>query len=113
MSEAQKIDMALADMMAQLGVNARRAARQLTTASTDQKNTALQAAADELRADAANILAANCGVVASLPAATKCLQSACEFLRLRSSRLLEACLHRGWQCRVGYCLHAEIDVKGK
>ena len=47
MSEAQKIDMALADMMAQLGVNARRAARQLTTASTDQKNTALQAAADE------------------------------------------------------------------
>ena len=59
MSEAQKIDKALADMMAQLGVNARRAARQLTTASTDQKNTALQAAADELRADAANILAAN------------------------------------------------------
>ena len=59
MSEAHKIDMALADMMAQLGVNARRAARQLTTASTDQKNSALQAAADELRADAANILAAN------------------------------------------------------
>ena len=59
MSEAQKMDRALADMMAQLGVQARRAARQLTTASTEQKNTALQAAADELRADAANILAAN------------------------------------------------------
>ena len=59
MSEAQKMDRTLADMMAQLGIQARRAARQLTTASTDQKNTALQAAADELRADAANILAAN------------------------------------------------------
>ena len=59
MSEAKKMDMSLADMMAQLGVHARRAARQLTTASTEQKNTALQAAADELRADAANILAAN------------------------------------------------------
>ena len=59
MSEAKKMDMSLADMMAQLGVQARRAARQLTTASTEQKNTALQAAADELRADAANILAAN------------------------------------------------------
>ncbi len=59
MSEAQKMDMTLADMMAQLGVQARRAARQLTTASTAQKNTALQEAANELRADAANILAAN------------------------------------------------------
>ena len=59
MSEAQKMDRTLADMMAQLGIQARRAARQLTTASTNQKNTALQAAADELRDDAANILAAN------------------------------------------------------
>ncbi len=59
MSEAKKMDIPLADTMAQLGVQARRAARQLTTASTEQKNTALQAAADELRADTANILAAN------------------------------------------------------
>ena len=59
MSEAQKMDMTLADMMAQLGVQARRAARQLTTAPTAQKNAALQEAANELRADAANILAAN------------------------------------------------------
>ena len=59
MSEAQKHDNALADMMAHLGVHARRAARQLTTASTEQKNAALQAAANELRADMANILAAN------------------------------------------------------
>ena len=59
MSEAQKMDMTLADMMAQLGVQARRAARQLTTASTAQKNAALQEAANELRANATNILAAN------------------------------------------------------
>ena len=59
MSEAQKMDMALADMMAQMGVQARRAARQLTTASTAQKNATLQEAANELRANAANILAAN------------------------------------------------------
>ena len=58
MSEAQKID-DLTAMMAALGVRARRAARQLTTASTAEKNAALQNAANELRADAANILAAN------------------------------------------------------
>ena len=49
----------LTAMMAELGVKAKRAARQLTTASTAQKNRALQNAADELRADAANIIAAN------------------------------------------------------
>ena len=49
----------LTAMMAELGVKAKRAARQLTTASTAQKNRALQNAADELRADGANIIAAN------------------------------------------------------
>ena len=46
-------------MMQDLGVKAKRAARQLTTASSDQKNAALQNAANELRADATNIIAAN------------------------------------------------------
>lgn len=46
-------------MMAQLGVNAKAAARQLTIATTAQKDAALQNAANELRADAANIIAAN------------------------------------------------------
>ncbi len=49
----------LTAMMAELGAKAKRAARQLTTASTAQKNRALQNAADELRADGANIIAAN------------------------------------------------------
>lgn len=49
----------LTAMVAELGVKAKRAARQLTTASTAQKNRALQNAADELRADGANIIAAN------------------------------------------------------
>ncbi|MCH1541498.1 MAG: glutamate-5-semialdehyde dehydrogenase [Alphaproteobacteria bacterium] len=59
MSEAQKIDEGLAAMMAELGVKARCAGRQLATAPTAAKNTALQNAANELRADAANIIAAN------------------------------------------------------
>ncbi len=59
MSEAQKMDHELADMMAELGVKARRAARQLTIATSQAKNAALQNAANELRADMANILAAN------------------------------------------------------
>ncbi len=59
MSEAQKIDQDLAAMMADLGVKGRRAARQLTTADSAAKNAALQNAANELRADAVNILAAN------------------------------------------------------
>ena len=46
-------------MMMDLGVKAKTAARQLTTATTDEKNAALQNAANELRADAANIIAAN------------------------------------------------------
>ena len=49
----------LPTMMTQLGVRAKAAARQLTTASSAQKNRALQNAANELRADAANIIAAN------------------------------------------------------
>ena len=49
----------LETMMMDLGVKAKAAARQLTTASTDVKNAALQNAANELRADAANIIAAN------------------------------------------------------
>jgi glutamate-5-semialdehyde dehydrogenase len=49
----------LTSMMADLGVKAKAAARQLTTASTEIKNAALQNAANELRADAANIIAAN------------------------------------------------------
>jgi glutamate-5-semialdehyde dehydrogenase len=40
-------------------VKARRAGRQLAIAPTDAKNTAVQEAANELRADAANIIAAN------------------------------------------------------
>ena len=59
MSEAQKLDEGLAAMMAELGVKARCAGRQLATAPTAAKNTALQNAANELRADAANIIAAN------------------------------------------------------
>ena len=46
-------------MMMDLGVKAKAAARALTTATTDEKNEALQNAANELRADAANIIAAN------------------------------------------------------
>ena len=49
----------LETMMMDFGVKAKAAARQLTTASTDIKNAALQNAANELRADAANIIAAN------------------------------------------------------
>ena len=49
----------LQTMMMELGVKAKAAARQLTTATTDMKNAALQNAANELRADAANIIAAN------------------------------------------------------
>ena len=49
----------LETMMMDLGVKAKAAARQLTTAGTDMKNAALQNAANELRADAANIIAAN------------------------------------------------------
>ena len=59
MSEAHKNDEGLATMMAELGVKARRARRQLAIAPTAIKNTALQNAANELRADAANIMAAN------------------------------------------------------
>jgi glutamate-5-semialdehyde dehydrogenase len=59
MSEARQSDEGLAAMMAELGVKARRAGRQLAIAPTDAKNTALQEAANELRADAANIIAAN------------------------------------------------------
>ena len=49
----------LETMMMDLGVKAKAAARQLTIASTEAKNAALQNAANELRADAANIIAAN------------------------------------------------------
>ena len=49
----------LQTMMMELGVKAKAAARQLTTATTAMKNAALQNAANELRADAANIIAAN------------------------------------------------------
>ena len=59
MSSAQIKPQDLAAMMADLGVKARRAGRQLATAATADKNRALQNAADALRADAANILAAN------------------------------------------------------
>ena len=59
MSEARQSDEGLAAMMAELGEKARRAGRQLAIAPTDAKNTALQEAANELRADAANIIAAN------------------------------------------------------
>ena len=59
MSEAQNLDTDLAAMMAGLGVKARHAARQLAIAPTAAKNTALQNAANELRADAANIIIAN------------------------------------------------------
>ena len=59
MSEARQSDEGLAAMMAELGVKARRAGRQLAIAPTDAKNTALQEAANQLRADAANIIAAN------------------------------------------------------
>ena len=59
MSEAHDTQADLAAMMAQLGVRAKAAARQLTTAPSSQKNAALQNAANELRADAANIIAAN------------------------------------------------------
>ena len=59
MSEAQKLDDNLATMMGDLGVKGRRAARRLATASTAEKDAALQEAANELRADATNILAAN------------------------------------------------------
>jgi glutamate-5-semialdehyde dehydrogenase len=59
MSEARQSDEGLAAVMAELGVKARRAGRQLAIAPTDAKNTALQEAANELRADAANIIAAN------------------------------------------------------
>ena len=59
MSEAQKTDDRLDALMSDLGMQARRAGRQLAIASTAVKNKALQNAANELRADAANILAAN------------------------------------------------------
>ena len=59
MSEVRQSDEGLAAMMAELGEKARRAGRQLAIAPTDAKNTALQEAANELRADAANIIAAN------------------------------------------------------
>jgi glutamate-5-semialdehyde dehydrogenase len=59
MSEARQSDEGLAAVMAELGVKARRAGRQLAIAPTDAKNTAVQEAANELRADAANIIAAN------------------------------------------------------
>ena len=57
--QAAASDLDLTAMMAQLGVRAKAAARALTTAETAQKNTALQNAANELRADADNIIAAN------------------------------------------------------
>jgi glutamate-5-semialdehyde dehydrogenase len=59
MSEAQKTDDRLSALMSDLGVQARRAGRQLAIASSAVKNKALQNAANELRANAANILAAN------------------------------------------------------
>ena len=59
MSEAQKTDDRLDALMSDLGVQARRAGRQLAIASSEVKNKALQNAANELRANAANILAAN------------------------------------------------------
>ena len=59
MSDVQKTDDRLDALMSDLGVQARRAGRQLAIASTAVKNAALQNAANELRADAANILAAN------------------------------------------------------
>ena len=59
MSEARQSDEGLAAMMAELGVKARSAGRQLAIAPTAAKNTALQNAANELRSDAANIIAAN------------------------------------------------------
>lgn len=59
MSEAQNLDTDLAAMMAGLGVKARHAGRRLAIAPTAAKNTALQNAANELRADAANIIIAN------------------------------------------------------
>ena len=46
-------------IMRQLGSNARAAARQLSTAPTEQKNKALQEAASAIRADVAIILDAN------------------------------------------------------
>jgi glutamate-5-semialdehyde dehydrogenase len=49
----------LESQMLRLGSQAKIAARQLAVASSAQKNKALQNAADELRADAANIIAAN------------------------------------------------------
>ncbi|MGC6533941.1 MAG: glutamate-5-semialdehyde dehydrogenase [Parvibaculales bacterium] len=57
--QAAASDLDLTAMMAQLGVRAKAAARALTTAETAQKNAALQNAANELRADADNIIAAN------------------------------------------------------
>ena len=85
MSEAQKID-DLTAMMAALGVRARRAARQLTTASTAEKNAALQNAANELRADAANILAAN-GEDMKLAAAQEVGQARLDRIMLDEARL--------------------------
>ena len=85
MSEAQKID-DLTAMMAALGVRARHAARQLTTASTAEKNAALQNAANELRADAANILAAN-GEDMKLAAAQEVGQARLDRIMLDEARL--------------------------
>jgi glutamate-5-semialdehyde dehydrogenase len=59
MSETTNQQLDLAAMMNRLGVRAKAAARQLTTALTQQKNAALQNAANELRADCDNIIAAN------------------------------------------------------
>ena len=62
MSTAENASLSAQDlraMMMDLGVKAKVAARQLTTAPTAQKNAALQNAANELRQDAANIIAAN------------------------------------------------------
>jgi glutamate-5-semialdehyde dehydrogenase len=59
MSEAQKTYDRLSALMSDLGVQARRAGRQLAIASSAVKNASLQNAANELRANAANILAAN------------------------------------------------------
>ena len=56
-------------LIEQMGLAARAAAQALATATTDQKNSALRAAAAAIRADAAAILEANARDVATAEAA--------------------------------------------
>ena len=80
--------------MAALGRQAREAARELALAPTDAKNAALAAAAREMRAQTAAILAAN---ARDLAAAEEARATAAFLDRLRSTPSASRPWPRGWR----------------